>query len=431
MPRSSAPRPGTITNTATVTAPAGTTDPDTGNNDASDTSIVAPVADLSITKTDGVTSASSGTSITYTIVVSNAGPSNVVDARVEDSIPATLSGVTWTCVADAGADCDAASGTGSIDELVDLDSGTTVTYTVTATVAAVNGTHHEHGDRRQSPAGTTDPDTANDSATDTTAVDPVGNLSITKTDGQTDGHARHHHVVHDRGHQRGPVRRDGVAIDDVLPSELTAATWTCSPSLGATCTDTTGTGDIATTVDLDAGATATFILDATIAPDATGTISNTASLTPPGNYTDSDATDDTATDDSDPDAGRRPRRSRRRTAPPRRCPGTSVSYTIVVTNSGPSTAADALVTDALPADLSGATWTCAATVGASCSAAVGHRVTQRTRHRRAGGNRHLHGDRRCRRRGNRPTHQHRDGRCRRPAPPTRTRTTTTTPTPTN
>lgn len=47
----------------------------TGNNAATDTNTVNPVADLSVTKTDGVTTVDAGGTTTFTIVVSNAGPS--------------------------------------------------------------------------------------------------------------------------------------------------------------------------------------------------------------------------------------------------------------------------------------------------------------------------------------------------------------------
>src|SRR5437016_7169432 len=87
---------GTITNTASVTAPAGTNDP-AGNNSATDNNtVITPTADLSITKTDGVTSINQGATLTYTIVASNAGPSAVVAATVSDVFPAQLSSVTWT-----------------------------------------------------------------------------------------------------------------------------------------------------------------------------------------------------------------------------------------------------------------------------------------------------------------------------------------------
>jgi hypothetical protein len=61
-------------NTATVSPPAGVTDNDPGNNSATDSDTLTPQADLSITKTDGVTSVVPGTVDTYTITVTNNGP---------------------------------------------------------------------------------------------------------------------------------------------------------------------------------------------------------------------------------------------------------------------------------------------------------------------------------------------------------------------
>jgi hypothetical protein len=52
---------GTLSNTATVTI-AG--DPNAANNSATDTDTPTPQADLSITKTDGVTTATPGGSVT-------------------------------------------------------------------------------------------------------------------------------------------------------------------------------------------------------------------------------------------------------------------------------------------------------------------------------------------------------------------------------
>src|SRR5688572_24497089 len=72
---------GTLDNTATVTAPGGVTDAG-GNNSATDSNTLTPGADLQITKTDGATEEVPGTSITYTILVTNAGPSDVIGATV-------------------------------------------------------------------------------------------------------------------------------------------------------------------------------------------------------------------------------------------------------------------------------------------------------------------------------------------------------------
>jgi uncharacterized repeat protein (TIGR01451 family) len=48
-------------------------------------------ADLSITKTDGITSVTAGGSLTYTIRASNAGPDNATGATVTDTFPAFVS----------------------------------------------------------------------------------------------------------------------------------------------------------------------------------------------------------------------------------------------------------------------------------------------------------------------------------------------------
>ncbi len=71
---------GNVVNTATATVPAGTTDPTPGNNTATDTDTVSLVADLAVTKTDGSATYTPGNAITYTIVVSNNGPSAVTGA---------------------------------------------------------------------------------------------------------------------------------------------------------------------------------------------------------------------------------------------------------------------------------------------------------------------------------------------------------------
>src|SRR5205823_14559175 len=75
---------GSIANTATIAPPAGVTDPNLANNTASDTDTLSSIADLAITKSDGVASVTAGTSTTYTIVVSNNGPSAVTGAVVRD-----------------------------------------------------------------------------------------------------------------------------------------------------------------------------------------------------------------------------------------------------------------------------------------------------------------------------------------------------------
>jgi len=82
-----------------------------------------------------VTSVVPGNAVTYTIVVTNAGPNAVTGASVADSFPAGLTGVTWSAAATGGATGFTAAGSGNISNTVNLPVGSTITYTVHATVA--------------------------------------------------------------------------------------------------------------------------------------------------------------------------------------------------------------------------------------------------------------------------------------------------------
>src|SRR5258705_2868763 len=106
-----------LSNTSTVRAPAGVTVPLPGNNSATDSDALGASANLGITKTDGVTTATAGGSVTYTITASNAGPSNAPGSSVADTFPASLT-CTWTCVGAGGGTCTA-SGSGFIGGTAD------------------------------------------------------------------------------------------------------------------------------------------------------------------------------------------------------------------------------------------------------------------------------------------------------------------------
>ncbi|MBK9338666.1 MAG: DUF11 domain-containing protein [Lewinellaceae bacterium] len=147
---------GNLANTATVTAPNGTTDPNAGNNSATDTDTPAPIADLSITKTDGSATYTPGVGVTYTVVVSNAGPSNVVGATVVDNAPAGTTITGWTA-AFAGGATGAANGAGNINQSVNIPSGGSVTYTINVSVPANQSGNLANTATVTAPNGTTDP----------------------------------------------------------------------------------------------------------------------------------------------------------------------------------------------------------------------------------------------------------------------------------
>ncbi|MEO7936796.1 MAG: proprotein convertase P-domain-containing protein, partial [Dokdonella sp.] len=119
-------------------------------------------ADLAITKTDGVTTAAPGGSVTYTITASNAGPGGTT-GTVADTFPAALT-CTWTCVGAAGGTCTA-SGAGNISDPVTLPSGGSVTYTASCTISASATGSLVNTATVAGVAG--DPTPANNTATDT------------------------------------------------------------------------------------------------------------------------------------------------------------------------------------------------------------------------------------------------------------------------
>ena len=74
---------------------------------AAASSLLFAIADVAITKTDGVTTATPGGSVTYTIVASNAGPDPAPSSTVADTFPAALT-CTWTSAGAGGGTCTAA-----------------------------------------------------------------------------------------------------------------------------------------------------------------------------------------------------------------------------------------------------------------------------------------------------------------------------------
>ena len=67
------------------------TDPNLGNNSATDTNTQGtPQIDLAVTKTDGQTSYVPGAPVTYTIEVTNAGPSTANGFAIADLVPASI-----------------------------------------------------------------------------------------------------------------------------------------------------------------------------------------------------------------------------------------------------------------------------------------------------------------------------------------------------
>ncbi|MFM7138395.1 MAG: DUF11 domain-containing protein, partial [Planctomycetota bacterium] len=313
----------------------------------------AKFADLAITKTDGQLEDIPGTSLVYTITVTNAGPSSVTGVPVNDTFPAALDGVSWTAVYAGGAS-GPMMGTGNISVLLGMPSGSSATFTVTTTIdEAATGTLLNTATVGV-PSGVFDPNPGNNTSTDTTLLKPTGDLSITKTDGQlTDvpGTGLIYTIVVANS---GPSAVTGALVNDAFPPELTDVSWSVAYAGGSG--PMAGSGPITNAaVNLAAGGTATFTVAATIAGTARGTLSNTATVTAPPGFTDPNPTNNTATDTTIllPEADLAVVKARTSGDP---VAGAAVAYLITVTNDGPSTILGFTLTDTTAPALVGATF---------------------------------------------------------------------------
>ena len=331
------------------------------------------IADLSITKTDGVTTYTPGGTTTYTIVVSNLGPSNVVNAPVTDSLPAAITSATWTCVAAAGSSCGAANGVGSFATTASLLSGGSATYTVTANISASATGNLVNTATVSTPAGVTDPNPGNNSSTDTdTALPLLADLSITKSHAGSfvQGQIGATYTLTPRNLGPGPTTGAVVTVTDTLPASLTATAisgsgWTCT-LVPLSCT-TTAIVPAATNFNV-------ITVNVNVAANAPSNVINTAVVAGGGELNAANnAFDDLTIIIQLPDL------TMTKTHVGNFTQGQlGATYNLTVNNSGfgPTTGAIVTVTDTLPPGLTavamaGPGWTCTvATVSCTSTAVV-------------------------------------------------------------
>ena len=141
--------------------------------------------DLSISKSANQAVLSTGAPVTYTITVANNAATDVVGVNVIDVLPPELTGVSWTA-AITGTGIANLSGTGNIDELIDLTAGSSITYTLSATVidaTLLDSTSHKittNAAHVSGPEGTVDVDPSDNAALDTdlVIVEPNGGTGV-------------------------------------------------------------------------------------------------------------------------------------------------------------------------------------------------------------------------------------------------------------
>ncbi len=125
---------------------------------------------------------------------------------------------------------------------------------------------------------------------------PTADLAITKTNGFTSvipGTLVTYTIT--ASHAAGPSPANGALVTDTFPVSLTGCTWSCTGSGGGVCTPM-GVGNINDAVNLPVGAAVTYTATCILSSTATGTLVNTAIISPPIGIIEPNPINDTATD---------------------------------------------------------------------------------------------------------------------------------------
>jgi len=256
--------PYTISNTAQIDAD--TADPVPSNNTDTASTTITPQADLAIVKT-GPATAAQGNLIRYRLQVSNDGPSTASDVTVTDTLPGgvALVGVTgdgWACtpMGILGISCTRAT----------LSPGSAPTITVTVTAPLHGGSLT---DLAKVSSTTADPQLANNTASVTTTVGALADLSLVKRGPATAAPSETiTYLLTVTNH--GPDEATDVVVTDPLPA---GSTFVLATGMGWTCRS-------ANTVvschrhSLGANASAPNIALAVKLADTTGRVQNTATV---------------------------------------------------------------------------------------------------------------------------------------------------------
>ncbi|HWQ36072.1 MAG TPA: S8 family serine peptidase [Blastocatellia bacterium] len=309
-------------------------------------------ADLAITKTDAPDPVIAGNNLTYTINAVNNGTGPAAFIQISDNVPGGATFVSlaspagWTCTAPA------VGGTGPITCKKDtMAVNETAAFTLVVRVDSCAAQGANISNTATISSTTTDPDGTNNSATATTAVIRRADLSITKAGAPATVIAGNGQIIYTiNATNNGPSCAQNLQISDTIPTNTRFVSAVASAGAALVTPPVGGSGAVTATWngDTTVGQLRTLTITVRVCAEvACNTeITNTATVSSltvdpvPGNNsatsnpTKVQAQSDLAiTKTGDPNpviAGR------------------NVTYTLKVTNNGPSNSISTVVTDVLP-----------------------------------------------------------------------------------
>jgi len=336
---------GSLINSAEVTSDIG--EDDVSNNTATAPLTVFASADLSLAKTAHAGLVLSGTPVTYTLTISNDGPSDAPGVTVIDELP---KGTSY--ISSDGALCSRHARTIECVLASPLQAGTSTIITLVLGInTEVNGPLTNIAEV-SSDIPDNSPD--NNVGSVTIIVNGQADLSLVKTASSGDVLAGGRLTYTLTVNNAGPSAANNVVISDTLPPGTSFVS-----SSGASCSEVNNLLDCSIPGAIDASANAVVTVVVGVDSTADGTLTNYAEVSsdaaddPPGNNQDSVLVNVMAKADL----------SLVKTASSGIVfPGDRLTYTLTVGNAGPSVAGSVVISDTLPP---GTSFVSAS--GASCS----------------------------------------------------------------
>lgn len=246
------------------------------NNRRQETTTLVDAGNLRLEKSASPDPVVGGAVVTYTLTVTNQGPSNATNFTVTDTLPAassyiagSFSGAGWTfnggsmTATHAGTLAVGASTSFSFQARVEAGSGNIVNSAVATAI------------------GTPDPDTDDNTAQVTTAVTPGADLTVGKTATPAPAISGQPITFTLLARNMGPSAAENVSLVDAMPAGfiITGGTqpagWTCVDDPGATertCTRA---------APMPPGAAETITIEALVpanGPNSSGDVTNSATI---------------------------------------------------------------------------------------------------------------------------------------------------------
>ncbi len=320
----------TVTNTASTSS--STNDPNLSNNSASTTTTVATSADLIVTKVVDHSTPNVDDTVTFTIGLRNAGPSNATGVAVVDAIPA---GLTLLAATPSVGTFDSATGRWTVGALA-------VNATAVLTVQArVNASGSMTNTATITASDQSDPNTSNNTAGAALNVPAAADIQVQKTVDSTAVSVGMEATFTITVRNAGPDAATGVEVTDAMPAGLSYISGTASTG---TYDESTGKWTIG---NLALNGTATLTVVANVTQE--GTITNTAHVSRRDQFDPAPANDASGVTVNGLAADLQVVKTVDKSSPN---VGDRVTFTIAVTNNGPGEATSVRVRDLLPASLS-------------------------------------------------------------------------------